>query len=243
MRCGGHVFGVEVSDTEHGLGLVASTDLKGGEVLLALPAKKVLSYENVQCTALGQIILDQICRSESVDVHPEGSTLTGLSTAQKECVVVTALLAMRGRQTESSSLLIDIPDWGPYVDILPPSQNTALTAQSSIQSALLSSTPLLPSLQSLLLQLRKQHSLLFPALSDRHPNLFPSPCCSFTDFLWAYSSFHSRCFPISVTTPGASVGDLGLPVFESTGLEECLLPVIDIANHRRGQSMRLAAES
>lgn len=105
--------------------------------------------------------------------------------------------------------------FGPYLRSLP-LQYTTPFYWSPEELQWLEGTTLRNTVQSTLSSLTDEFNAYFPLLSDAFPELFAS--VKFEDYLWAHCTYTSRGFPAQV---GNSTGTLG-----------CLLPVVDLLNHR-----------
>ena len=135
------------------------------------------------------------------------------------------LLLMHARQKREASF------WAPYVQSLPGDELPAslpLHWPEATRSALLRGTPLLTrGAREWHAEVTRFHAEVVSPLCERDPETFPSDDFAFPLLCWAHAVFWSRAICVD-----------GLP----GGRQECLVPLLDMANHRPGCTSQLAVE-
>jgi hypothetical protein len=215
-----------------GHGIIATQDLKSGDLIVCIPARVILTVENAKATTAGQAAWTHISATMGASPRP------GLD---KELLIICVMMAQRHRPVDLHAAQTNA-HWYPYLNMIPRQTLTPLMVPSSLRKQMLQGTSLLYSIQQHEASLQKLYSMLFPALSQSHPLLFPLEHSSFDDFLWAYSSLHSRCFAKEIGNAECETSvETGLPMMlPNQGFDDCLLPAIDMGNHCREQRMDIS---
>lgn len=157
--------------------------------------------------------------------HAIGPALSAATAVNER--VATCLLLLHHRRLGFRS------SFAPYIASLPGQEIThALPAwwPESTQTALLGGTPLLYEARSHAATVKDDFAAVFDGpdgLSTAQPTLFPSNWFSFDDFRWADAIFWSRAIQVPFLS----------------GKEECLVPLLDLCNHRAGSIAALTVES
>jgi hypothetical protein len=146
--------------------------------------------------------------------------------------------------------------WGPYLRSLPTTYNDPLWWSSRALEHL-RGTNLAATVPHHRAMLTDSYQACFPALSDLFPEHFPPSTFTWHAFLWAHSSFASRCFPASMggvprlpSSPASALPEPSAPTAsahtrfssqesllsyrELLSVPGCLLPFLDSINHRFG---------
>jgi len=102
--------------------------------------------------------------------------------------------------------------WAPYFAILPKQVEIGITLplEELIQ---LEGVPLLMDIVMAKERLQLSYDMIFPALTEQVPNIFPEHIYTFENFLWAASIFESRAFAFTIGSA-----------------KNCLLPYVDMLN-------------
>jgi hypothetical protein len=219
-----------------GLGGFATTDLPTGTTLLALPCARALNELTAAASAVGR------AAAPLVAAHP--GRLSGRS------VLYLAMVADAGDPVGGR--------FHGYLASLPQRFDDPLW-WGERELAQLAGTNLAAGAAFKTRWLRASFDALFPALHERHPALFPRALFTWPRFLWAHSCFSSRGFPHALSVPPghpteaaaspAAAGadapasaaaddapddndDAALAAAHAAGPVGCMLPVLDILNHR-----------
>ncbi|KAK9275714.1 hypothetical protein L1049_022982 [Liquidambar formosana] len=170
-----------------GRGAIAMEDLKVGDIALEVPVSIIISEDLVHKSDMFHIL-------EKMD---------GISSE-----TMLLLWSMREKHSRNSKFKI-------YFDTLPEVFNTGLSFGIDAIMAL-DGTLLLEEIVQAKEHLRFQYDLLFPALCDDHPVIFPPELYTWEQFLWACELWYSNGMKI---------------MFADGKLRTCLIPIAGFLNH------------
>lgn len=85
--------------------------------------------------------------------------------------------------------------WAPYLDLLPEAIPSGLFFEGMDLKAL-DGSPLMMDILTIKENLLNSYNALFPDLSERYPDTFPSDRFTYDNFVWARAMFDSRGFLI-----------------------------------------------
>ena len=214
LECGGRLDGAEVADSgATGLGLVATRDLRVGEVLAHVPASAILCVDTALRSRLGQAV------AKHVGVHLDGASIVPGGVPARAALQLYLIACRhhhghdetpRAHRAYAASLPQDIP--------LP------VTWPEQQQRQLLAGTDLERRVAQTVAELRRQHEACFPTLSAAEPDLFPVAVFTWPAFLWAHCVLSSRAFPASCLSGKED---------DAADVEDCgvLIPLLDVGNH------------
>ena len=135
--------------------------------------------------------------------------------------------------------------FGPYLRAIPVRHTDPVSwPEEGLQ--MLRGSNLLPATRRVLAELRVAYDALVPALCRFDPARYPVAVLEYSQFLWAHSSFVSRAFPLTPDSSGqlrlsagastedtlGSVLPLDRPTASPARRQQCLLPLLDMFNHR-----------
>jgi hypothetical protein len=203
---------VEIGDSPLcGVGLVARSDIIPGPVI-RVPFDLIMSYQHGRCKAISHAVAQIASQTAAVDLDHATLLLLirerNLGAESKFHFYISTLPTMRDLQASSLPLLL-----------------------SDADLRVLRGTPLYDAVLARKQALRVTYAALsVPSITS----LLASPVgLAWDDFLWAYSCFWSRCFPVTL-----------LGGFAPTGTEvPALVPLADAGNHSPEASTALGCES
>lgn len=216
---GGLTAAVAVRDSvSQGAGLFATRDVEAGERLWTVPPAAALSVESALASPVGQAL--------RASFPVSGSLGDGSGAVTPRCALYLYLVHLRSCESPAEPVAAA---HAAYARSLPTRVDSPLLWADSEPEALagLAGTELPRSATAMCSVLRDQYALLFPALSEQHPALFPAERFTWAAFLWAHLAYASRCFAMSYVDEGTPSG----PEADEHGL---LLPLQDLANHGLG---------
>jgi len=186
---------------------VAKEEIQPGESILTLPRRFIIGPK----TSTSESTAFSLLRSA-------WSTL-GLPPslqAQEQCghfCVIANLVYERSRGGGSF--------WAPYIATLPGARQVPSATQMHPHEleGCLKGTELLCQALAVHHDLEVLAEVVVPKLTEYDTEVFPAGWCSLEDLRWAHQCFWSRA--LRVPSPAG-------------GLEECLVPLVDVLNHRPG---------
>lgn len=182
--------------------MVAAADIPVGEVLMALPRRLILNAEVALASKPGQLIAAcqelQVVRS-TVQCRRLGQQ-QGRAAVTQRSVLYAYLIHQRyvgGVATEGAGAdshltgVTDTGDWHLYARSLPSCYSTPFTWPLDDQRR---HGAVAAELQRFRPHLFEQYNALFPLLGHKHPDIFPLGVFTRDAWLWAHSSYTTRCF-------------------------------------------------
>ncbi|CAM6106247.1 unnamed protein product [Calypogeia fissa] len=170
-----------------GRGAAASTNISTGDLVLEIPQEALISEDVALESDLGAVL------KETPELSGETMSL---------------LWSMKERHNKTSR-------FAPFFESLPESFHTGLGFGIAGLKAL-EGTLVVEELTQAREHLRSQFDSLFPALSDKHPELFPANIYCWDEFLWACQLWYS--YGMKVKFPTGTV-------------QTCLVPFASLLNH------------
>jgi hypothetical protein len=214
QECGGRLDGAELADCgATGLGLLATRDLRVGEVVAHVPGSAILCVDTALRSRLGQAV------AKHVGVHLDGAAIVPGGVPARAALQLYLIACRHPGEND------DVPRaHRAYAASLPHDIPLPVAWPEQLQCSLLAGTDLERRVAHTVAELRRQHEACFPCLTAAEPALFPAAVFSWPAFLWAHTVLSSRAFPASCLSGTED---------DAADVEACgvLIPVLDIANH------------
>lgn len=212
---------LELRSGPYGLSAFANCDIDPSTVVLSLPYDKVLSEAYAISTPAGARLYSILQSVEPPLLTPARMCLYCVMIIQRDCCEAT------------------VSPFGPYLRSLPPQFQDPLW-WSAAEIALLRGTNIEAAVAAKRAWLQQGLGAL-EAKAREIDDIFPARLRCAKQLLWAHSAFASRAFPHALSQPPTSdctstgPGTTCATATAVAGGDEftgCLLPVLDILNHR-----------